>query len=82
MKNKEGQITLTFSTIFIEDKKGRGYSGYLAEFPELMAQGETKEDVEQKLFSSLNEILKHKKGQAMFNKPVNAEVDTINLVSA
>lgn len=67
--------------IFTRDEQGRGYSGYLAEFPELMAQGTTKEDVVRKLMSSLVDILEYRKEQAFFADPItgNRETNPINL---
>lgn len=82
MEQLHSQIHLSFNTIFIEDRKGRGYTGYLAQFPELIAQGKTKMEVESKLFSSLNDILEYRKGQSLFNKPAESEINTINLVGA
>ena len=38
--------SISFTTVFIPDNKGRGYIGYFAEFPDLTAQGITKEEVE------------------------------------
>jgi len=78
------KIVLSFNTVFLEDSKGHGYSGYLAEFPELMAQGKTKEEVENKLFSSLRDILEYKKNQSLFSQTPSdySEIETINLVPA
>jgi predicted RNase H-like HicB family nuclease len=78
------KILLSFNTVYIEDSKGRGYSGYLAEFPELMAQGKTKEEVENKLFSSLRDILEHKKNQSLFSQTTSdySAIETINLIPA
>jgi predicted RNase H-like HicB family nuclease len=76
----ENQLQLT--AVFQEDKKGRGFSGYFAEFPELMAQGKTKLEVEQKLLSSLKDMLEYKKGQSLFTNPAHSEIETINLIPA
>jgi predicted RNase H-like HicB family nuclease len=84
MMSNQQKIVLSFNTVFIEDTKGHGYSGYLAEFPELMAQGKTKEEVESKLFSSLRDILEHKKNQSLFNQTPSdySAIETINLIPA
>lgn len=39
--------SISFTTVFIPDSKGGGYTGYFAEFPDLTAQGSTKEEVEE-----------------------------------
>lgn len=77
------QKIISFTSVFIADPKGRGYTGYFAEFPDLTAQGETKEEVEENLISSLKGILKFNKGKENFISNINAkETHTVNLVFA
>lgn len=80
MKNLE-QISISFTPILTEDSKGRGFSGYLAEFPELFAQGQTKEEVEHNLLVSLNDILEYRKQEVLFQNPtVEQKKSSIKLV--
>ncbi|MGN6401399.1 MAG: type II toxin-antitoxin system HicB family antitoxin [Flavisolibacter sp.] len=78
------QIVISFTPILTEDPKGRGYSGYLAEFPELFAQGATPEEVEKNLLVSLSDILEYRKQEALFQNPETKKKvkASINLVHA
>ena len=75
--------SISFTTVFIPDNKGRGYTGYFAEFPDLTAQGITKEEVELNLFASLRDILKFNKEKENFiNNISDRETHNFNLVPA
>lgn len=63
------KIVISFTPILTEDSKGRGFSGYLVEFPELFAQGKTREEGEHNLFASLSDILEYRKQEALFQNP-------------
>lgn len=84
MSTTENQIVISFTPILTEDPKGRGFSGYLAEFPELFAQGKNKEEVERNLLISLNDILEHRKQEALFQNPEakRKEAPAIKLIQA
>lgn len=64
--------SLNLTAIFLPDNKGRGYTGYFAEFPDLIAQGSTREDVELNLISSLKDILAFNKAQENFISNIGA----------
>ncbi len=75
--------SISFTTVFIPDAKGRGYTGYFAEFPDLTAQGTTKDEVELNLLASLRDILKFNKEKENFLNNISAkETHSINLVTA
>ncbi len=74
--------SISLTTIVITDPRSTGVAGYFAEFPEVMAQGETKEDLEAKLLSSLADILLYKKNQVLFSKPENQKAETLNFIQA
>ncbi len=79
MNNK----SLSFTTVFIADTKGRGYSGYFAEFPELTAQGKTKAEVEENLISSVKDILQFRKETENYINDISTkETHNVNLVFA
>ena len=79
MKNK----SLQFTAVFTADSKGRGYTGYFAEFPYVTAQGVTKEETEDNLISSLQDILKfNKEKENYINKISSKETHDVNLVFA
>ena len=74
--------SITLTTIIIEDTRSSGFAGYFAEFPELMAQGDTQKELQDNLISSLTDHLSYKKGQVLFSAPSDQKVDTLNFVLA
>ncbi len=79
MNNK----SISFTSVFIAEPKGRGYTGYFAEFPDLTAQGKTKEEVEENLISSLKDVLQFNKEKENFISNIYAkETRNVNLVLA
>lgn len=75
--------SISFTTVFIPDSKGRGYTGYFAEFPDLTTQGVTKEEVELNLFASLRDVLKFNKEKENFINNISAkETHNFNLIPA
>lgn len=59
MKTEKVKIPIT--AIFIQDPKDKGYTGFFAEFPEAIAEGDTKEAVQKNLWEALNFMLKWRK---------------------
>lgn len=53
------------TAIFFEDSKGRGFTTYFAEFPEVIAQGRTRDEASKLLLELLAIALKDKKKQEM-----------------
>lgn len=71
---------LQLDIIYTKDYKGRGYSGYFAQFPALIAQGVDKEAVEANLYQSLVDILEYTKQQELFTNPIGGkETNSIRL---
>ena len=56
--------------------KEKGYTGYFAEFPDLTAQGSTKEEVEENLISSLSDILRFNREKENFINNIYSKRDT------
>lgn len=52
---------ISLTAIFVQDPTDKGYTGYFAEMPEVIAEGETEEEVQSNLFEALNIMLKFKK---------------------
>lgn len=76
------QKTISFTSVFIADPKGRGYTGYFAEFPDLTAQGTTKQEVEHNLLCSLRDILTfNKEKENLINNFSSKETHNLNLVA-
>lgn len=79
MPKQEPPFEISFTPVFKEDPKGRGYSGYLAEFPDLFAQGETREEVVENLLLSLNDILTYNKEASLFQIPEEERQNTSSI---
>ncbi|WP_460678113.1 hypothetical protein [Mucilaginibacter koreensis] len=47
---------VTLSAVFVEDKKGRGYSGYFKEFPQALAFGRTTGEVLENMLKALDTL--------------------------
>jgi len=74
---------ISFTSVFIPDQEGRGYTGYFAEFPDVTAQGKTKEEVEENLISSLKDIFQFNKEKENFISNIySKETHSVNLVFA
>ena len=50
MSRKNNKKSITFTGILIQDPDDKGYTTYLAEFPEVIAEGETEEEAANNLF--------------------------------
>lgn len=55
----ENKLTLT--GIVVQDKTTQGYTGYLLEIPEVIAEGNTSEEVEAALFENLKIVLEFRR---------------------
>jgi predicted RNase H-like HicB family nuclease len=52
MDNNVVKLRLKLNGVFIEDKGG-GFSGFFAQIPEVIAEGETEEEVTRNLFEAV-----------------------------
>jgi len=48
--------------ILVEDPKVGGYTSFFAQFPEILAQGETEDEATENLFKTVSIVFKHKGG--------------------
>ena len=62
---------VSLTAIFIQDPKDNGFTGFFAEFPEAVAEGNTEEEVQKNLFEALTIMLK-------FNKEEVEEARALN----
>lgn len=58
------QNELKITSILIHDKESNGYTSYFAEFPEVVAEGNTKEDAIKNLWEALGSMLEFKRDEA------------------
>ena len=61
VQGNERIISLT--GVLIPDQKTNGFTVYLAEFPEVIAQGSNKEEAKRNLLDAFNSILEFKKSE-------------------
>jgi predicted RNase H-like HicB family nuclease len=53
--------TVKITGILIKDPNDQGYTGFFREFPEVIAEGDTKEATKNNLIDNLNYILEYKR---------------------
>lgn len=61
------QARFSLTAVLIEDHRAGGFTAYIAEFPEVISEGETKEEAYQNLLYAFKEILEFKKEEAESN---------------
>jgi len=60
----ENQNELPLTAYFVQDPKDKGYTGFFAEFPGAVAEGDTQEEAETNLFKALNYMVSFNKEDA------------------
>jgi predicted RNase H-like HicB family nuclease len=55
---------LSLTGILVEDENEKGFTAFLAEFPEAVAEGETEDEAKKNLFEALVSYLEHKKEES------------------
>lgn len=76
-------FTLKFNLVMIQDKEDGGYTAFFAEFPDVIAEGDSKEEVEKNLLQTMLAVSKHKmqniqsklKADNVTTKPMNFELE-------
>jgi len=58
---QENENTLTLTGVVVQDKSTNGFTAYLLEMPEVIAEGNTSEEVEAILFENLKTVLEFKR---------------------
>lgn len=61
MKNNN---ELPLTAYFVQDPTDKGYTGFFAEFPGAVAEGDTQEEAETNLFKALNYMVQFNKEDA------------------
>lgn len=57
--------TWRYTILLIEDPLDNGYTALFAEFPNIIAEGDTKEDAKKKLFEVAESVFDFKRKQAL-----------------
>jgi len=58
-------ITLPVTPIYVEDEKIGGYTVFFKEFPNIIAEGETKEDALDNIIRTVHDVFKYKNTQSI-----------------
>ncbi len=61
---------VSFTAIFVQDPNDKGFTGFFAELPEVVAEGDNEEEVQQNLFSALEIMLRFNKEEMEENNKV------------
>lgn len=57
--------TWRYTILLVEDQTIGGYTAFFAEFPNIVVEGETKEEAKQKLFDVAQSVFDFKRKQAL-----------------
>lgn len=58
---KPEKVTLTLTGVVVQDSSTGGFTGYMLEMPEVIAEGNTQEEVEKTLFENMKTVLEFKR---------------------
>ena len=58
-------ITIPVTPIYVEDEKIGGYTIFFKEFPDIISEGETKEDALDNLMKTVHDVFKYKNTQSI-----------------
>jgi predicted RNase H-like HicB family nuclease len=58
-------ITLPVTPIYVEDEKIGGYTVFFKEFPNIISEGETKEDALDNIIKTVHDVFKYKNTQSI-----------------
>lgn len=61
MENSNQKPNYPLTAVFVKDKEDGGYTGFIMEVPGVVAEGETKKEVEANLFECLGAMLRFNK---------------------
>lgn len=65
--NMNMKTTITLSAILIKDKENKGFTSYIAEMPEVIAEGINEEEAQHNLMSALEIVLDVKREEILRN---------------
>lgn len=61
MKSGNNKFSITLTGVVVQDKSTNGFSAYLLELPEVIAEGNTEKEVEEALFENLKTVLEFRR---------------------
>jgi predicted RNase H-like HicB family nuclease len=63
------------TAVFVKDKEDGGYTGFIMEVPGVVAEGDTKQEVEANLFECLGAMLRFNKDEREIQRLTHGEDD-------
>ena len=57
----ESKVTLTLTGVVVKDESTGGFTGYMLEIPEVIAEGNSEKEVEKALFENLQLVLEFRR---------------------
>ena len=67
----ESKFTLTLTAVVVQDPVSNGFTGYMLEIPEAIAEGNTTEEVEKALLQNLQTVFEFKREDFENDGPKN-----------
>jgi predicted RNase H-like HicB family nuclease len=61
MKQDNNKITITLTGVVVQDQSTKGFTAYMLELPEVIAEGNTEQEVEEALFDNLKTVLEFRR---------------------
>ena len=77
MENNKKDLP-TITGILIQDPEDQGYTGYFAEFPEVIAEGTTPEEVKANLFDALKTMFEIKRAEISSDAHAHGRVSSFD----
>lgn len=65
---KSSKKRLGFTMLLIQDPNDKGYTAFFAEYPNVVVEGDTRDEAKEKLFSVMTTVLQHKKNESIKQK--------------
>ena len=76
---KPASVSVTLTGVFMKNKESGGYSSFIAEIPEVVAQGKSEKEAEENLFEAFQLIMDYKKEKLFGGNEHSKGVTTKNI---
>ena len=74
MKNEKQSFTISLDAVIVKDPNIGGYTGFFKQFSNVIAEGETEDEVMENLFKALHDVMLHKSKEIEDLKEYNPDV--------
>lgn len=79
MENEIKKDAPTITGILIEDPDDKGFTAYFAEFPEVVAEGNSEQEAKKNLFEALKTMLEIRRSEMSADPHVHGKVSSFAL---